>query len=120
MNKGLSEETQEKMREAYAKSAAKYLMTSGGEEKRDIRSELARQLLLISGFKPEEIDSIDLGKMKDEQIQEVVRHRLLGAMANNGNHQKVIPVTELENYITKGWEFVAALPNERAILRLPT
>lgn len=119
VNKGLSEETQEEMREAYAKAAAKYLSTSGREEKRDIRTELARQLLLISGFKPEEVDSIDLGKMKDEEIQEAVRHRLLGVMANNGNHQKVIPVAEVDDFISRGWEFVAALPKERAVLRLP-
>lgn len=57
--------------------------------------------------------------MKDEEIQEAVRHRLLGAMANNGNHQRVIPTAEVENYMARGWEFVATLPNERAVLRVP-
>ena len=40
-------------------------------------------------------------------------------MANNGSKQKVIPMGDVENYIAQGWEYVSALPNERAILRVP-
>ena len=38
---------------------------------------------------------------------------------NNGHRQKPIPLSEVESYIEKGWEFVAALPGERAIVKLP-
>ena len=40
-------------------------------------------------------------------------------MENNGNHQRVIPINEVENYLTKGWEYVAALPTGKAVLKLP-
>jgi hypothetical protein len=40
-------------------------------------------------------------------------------MANNGSKQKVVPVSEVEGYISNGWEFVAALPNDRAVVKVP-
>jgi hypothetical protein len=40
-------------------------------------------------------------------------------MVTNGNHQRVIPVAEVETYVSQGWEFVAALSNEKAVLKLP-
>jgi len=61
---------------------------------------------------------MDLEEMSNESLQQVVRERLLGAMVNNGNHKKVIPVGEVENHDSNGWEFMVALSNERAVLRL--
>jgi hypothetical protein len=49
----------------------------------------------------------------------MVRQRLLGAMANNGARQRVVGVNEVERFITEGWDFVAALPNDRAIMKIP-
>ena len=49
----------------------------------------------------------------------MVRERLLGAMANNGSRQKVIRIAEVEKYVMEGWEYVASLPDDRAILKLP-
>ena len=49
-----------------------------------------------------------------------MREKLLGVMANNGSRQKVIHASEVERYISQGWEYVAALPNDRAILKLPS
>jgi len=44
--------------------------------------------------------------------------RLLGAMVNNGATQKVVDVNELEKFLAQGWEFIAALPNNKAIIRV--
>lgn len=74
----------------------------------------------MGGYRKEEMDKLDLAGMEDEEIQRMVRERLLGVMANNGNHQRVIPVGEVESYISNGWEYVATLSNEKAILRLPS
>jgi hypothetical protein len=38
---------------------------------------------------------------------------------NNGNHQKVITLREVESFIEKGWDFVSLLPGEKAIVKLP-
>ena len=116
----LPEEVVGDMREAYRRSQ-EYLQTtkveSASEEK--IRDAFRRQLLLIAGFRQDEIDKMDLSSIDDEEFQKMVRNRLLGTVANNGARQKVIRLGDLEGYIAQGWEFVAQLPNERAIVKLP-
>lgn len=57
--------------------------------------------------------------MSDEELQGLVRKKLFGAMANNGSRQKVIPISEVRNYIVQGWEYVASLPDNSAIVKLP-
>ncbi|MBO3754435.1 MAG: hypothetical protein FGF53_06125 [Candidatus Brockarchaeota archaeon] len=56
------------------------------------REEFRRQLLLVAGFKPEEVSKMDLLNIEDEEFQEMVRQRLLGNMVNNGATQRVIDV----------------------------
>lgn len=87
-----------------------------GEER--VREEFRRQLLLVAGFKPEEINKMDILSIGDEEFQEMVRRRLLGNMVNNGASQRVVDVNELEEFLANGWEFVAALPNNKAIVRV--
>jgi len=57
--------------------------------------------------------------MTDEELHNLVRQRLLGVMANNGNRQRVISLADVERYLGEGWEYVTALPNERAIIKMP-
>jgi len=57
--------------------------------------------------------------MSDEEFQETVRRRLLGSMTNNGNSQRVVNIREVEEFLGRGWNFVAKLSEEKAILRLP-
>jgi hypothetical protein len=40
-------------------------------------------------------------------------------MKDNGSKQKVVAVNEVEHYISDGWEFVATLPNDKAIVKVP-
>ena len=70
------------------------------------------------GFSVEEVDEIDQS-MDDEVFQEMVRKKLLGAMANNGASQRVIEVEEVERFLSGGWDFVATLPNDRIVVKLP-
>jgi len=119
-NKGiLPPDMVEDMRESYRK-CLKYLeVEEEKEEEKDIKKEFRRQLLLIAGYKDEEIEKMDLN-MKDEDFQRIIRERLLGYMVNNGKKQKVIRIDEIESYISNGWEFIALLPDNKAIVRLPT
>jgi hypothetical protein len=57
--------------------------------------------------------------MADEDLHNLVRQRLLGVMAKNGSRQKVIPTGQVEQCLAEGWEYVASLPNERAIVKTP-
>jgi hypothetical protein len=49
----------------------------------------------------------------------MVRKKLLGAMVNNRASQKVIDVEEVERFLSGGWDFVATLPDDRIVVRLP-
>ena len=73
---------------------------------------------MVSGMSAEEIAKLNLAGMKDEEVQEVLRRKLIGK-TNNGHPQKVISVGELEEYLQKGWEYVNTLPNDKAIVRFP-
>ena len=61
--------------------------------------------------------------MSDADLQRIVREKLLGASAGlrpgegNGGRQKVVLLTAVEAYLEQGWEWVAPLPDDRAILR---
>ena len=117
-NKGrLPEEFIEDMRESYRRSL-EYLETSSVEVSEDkLQNALRRQLLLVAGFDGDEIDELDLG-MSDEEFQETVRKRLIGSLVNNGNSQRVVSISDVEEFLGKGWSFVAKLSEEKAILRI--
>ncbi len=57
--------------------------------------------------------------MSDEELREEIRKKLLGIMVNNGKHQKVMPLDEVEKYLSEGWECVTELPKNRAIIKMP-
>jgi len=119
-NKGrLPPEMIEDMREAY-KRCQDHLQTIKYEAGEDqIKQAFKKQLLAVAGFNEEEAARYDVANMTDEELYNLVRQRLLGVMANNGNRQRVIPLGEVERYLGEGWEYVTALPNERAIVKMP-
>ena len=117
----LSEEVVEDMREAYRRSQ-EYLQTAKAERTSEerIRQDFKKQLLRVAGFGQEEVDKMDLSSISDDEFQTMVRQKLLGAMVNNGAKQKVIGIQDVERYLTNGWEYVDALPGDKAIIRVPT
>jgi hypothetical protein len=115
----LPESVIEDMREAYKRSQD-YLQTTKaelGEEK--IKETFKKQLLAVAGFAEEEVARMNLANMTDEELHSLVRQRLLGVMTNNGSRQKVVAIGDVERYITGGWEYVASIPNDRAIVKTP-
>lgn len=57
--------------------------------------------------------------MSDEDLNKLAREKLLGVMANNGNKQREIPIESVESFISQGFEYVAALRDEKTIVRAP-
>ena len=110
----------EEMREAYRKSQ-RLLQTVEAPSKReeDINLAFKKELLLIAGYRQEELASLDIDKMDDDEIHRRCRERLLGILANNGSKQRVVPLRQVERYLAEGWEYVDRLPNHRAIVSLP-
>jgi hypothetical protein len=60
------------------------------------------QLLLVAGFKKDEVDGMDLSWMSDDEFHKQVRQRLLGAMVNNGVRQKAVAADQIEGEIAGG------------------
>jgi integrase len=117
-NKGkLPESVLEDMREAYRKSQ-QYLQTIKAEKasEEEIRQAFRKQLLLVAGFKPNEINNMDLSAISDEELQTIIRQRLLGEKVNDCR-QKVISISEVEKFLEQGWEYVATLPNNKVIIK---
>jgi len=117
----LPDQVIEDMREAYRRSQ-EFLQTAEVERTSEekLKEEFRKQLLLVAGFKQEEVEKMDVMSKSDEEFQGLVRERLLGKMANNGAKQKVISLSEVEKHVRMGWEFVAPLSNDRAIMKLPS
>ena len=105
------------MREAYRKSQ-QYLQTIKAEKasEEEIRQAFRKQLLLVAGFKPDEINNMDLSAISDEELQTIIRQRLLGEKVNDCR-QKVISISEVEKFLEQGWEYVATLPNNKVIIK---
>ena len=110
--------TQDEMVNEFVKAVPNLTVIGAAAEKADRNVELKREILLkVGGYSKEEVDKLNLAEMEDAGVQKLVKERLLGARASNGNRQKVVPISEIEAYLVQGWEYVAALPNEKAVLK---
>jgi len=115
----LPEEIVKNMWEAYCKSQD-YLQTTKPETPSEERVvEITRRGVLLGvGYKPEEIEQMDLS-VSEEKFLTKLKQRTMSVMKNNGARQKVVPTSKIEKCIAEGWEFVATLPNGKAIIKLP-
>ena len=78
-----------------------------------------KQMLLVAGFKPEEVEEMDLS-MDDASFVEITRKRLLGKpKEGQDSSQKVVSVGDVDSYLSKGWGYVASLSKEQVILKEP-
>jgi len=117
----LPETVIEDMRQAYKRSQ-KHLQTIRLEEtdsEERLRQAFRKQLLLVAGFSQDEVEKTDISSMNDEELQKIIRKRLLGEKANDSKAQKAVTINDVESYLEQGWEFVANLPNGKVIIKLP-
>jgi site-specific recombinase XerC len=119
VNKGLPQDVIERMREAYAKAAEKYLVTARSQTiSRDEVLATIRKEMLSQRYTEDEINEFgDLAALTPQQIVELLNRKSAG-LNGNGN-QKVIPVGEVQTMVEKGWEYVDQLPDGNVIVRLP-
>ena len=109
----------EEMREAYKKCEPLLSTKAESASEEQIKRTMREQFLIVAGFKKEEVEKMNLGEMTDEDLQDLVRKRFVGMMTDNGSRQKVVPVQEVKSYIGQGFEYVASLPNDEAIVKVP-
>jgi len=115
----LPESVIEDMRTAYERSQ-EFLQTTEkvetSEEK--LKDSFRKQLMLVAGFNKEEVNKMDLPSVSDEELQALVRKKLLGGETTNGNKQKVVSIDEADEYLSRGWEYVAKLSNNKVVIKM--
>jgi integrase len=122
VNKGLPKDVIEKMRDAYRKSANKYLETSKKETGKDeVLARMNRHFLTMIGYNEKEIETFgDLSEKSEDEIQQLIKQRQMASLGLNGNStQKVVPAVEVKQWINEGWEYVKDLNGSESIIRLP-
>ena len=122
----LPDKTISDMRESYSR-ALKFIETEPkGIPEEDLTKKLREFALMIFetqlGLKMDDREKERLYGLPIEEFQEELRKlsskRKMDVL-NNGNHQKVITLKEVESFIEKGWDFVSPLPGDKAIVKLP-
>ena len=147
VNKGrLSDDMIESMRSAYDKST-KFLETEKiglsedelkakfEEQQKSLDRQFREQMLLMVGFRKDEIDSQNLLEKTTDEIQQIVRDKLSGSLLKPEDiekqierdklelskkpvRQKIIPVNLLEAYFDHGFRFLAMIGSDRALMEL--
>ncbi len=76
----------------------------------------------MTGYSEKEISQFgDLSKLSDQNVQDLIQKKSMRALGLNGNgRQKIVPLADVRNWITDGWEYVSTLSTEEAIIKLPS
>ncbi len=82
--------------------------------------EFNRQFLRMSGYTDAEIDKMDPKAISTEQMQDLIRKKAMSMLGLGTSSQKIVPLFQLRDFIVQGWEYVRELPNNEAIIRLPS
>jgi integrase len=116
----LPERVLEDMRGAY-KRALDLLQTGKpeGRSEEELKMSIKREMLLVTGYTQEELSKVDLSQLGSEEVQKMVRDKLLGGTTPNGRKQKVVKADEIDKYLAEGWEWVGDRSNGDAILKAP-
>ena len=94
--------------------------TKGFKGEEDLKLVFKKELLLMAGYSKDDVEAMNMAGMSDEDLRTKVREKLLGMMTNNGSKQKLVTIDDVDGYLAQGWEFVAALPNSKAVMRIPS
>ena len=124
--KRLSEEIIEEMREAYRRCEKYFATQTENKQKEDLSRKLREYTIMMF----ETTFNISLKKDKKEELYKLsidefqedlkrIANEKKPETTNKGNKQKIIFLTDIEQYINEGWEYVTSLPKGKAIIRIP-
>lgn len=106
----LPETVIEDMRKAFARSSG-FLQSNcslGADGLLNLRDESYKRMLLLAGYTEEEVNKEDILQLSDEEIAKKAREKLLKSVSQeapvSNSGQKVIPLDELPDYLSKGWK----------------
>jgi hypothetical protein len=122
ISKSYFKPTDAEMAEGYSHGIESLTIVSAkvGVDRNTMIATFNRQFLRMSKWTDEEIDGLgDLGVIANERLLELIDRKNMQRIGlNNGNHQKVIMLMDLERYIDEGWEYVTTFNTDKAIVRL--
>lgn len=116
LHKQLPPDTVEAMREAYGK-ALEFLETVPRISADSPRDDILETLLMIVGYRSEEIDAMDFDNMTKEELAELVHQAPSRILPNGGDpRQRILPIEDLPRALKEGWLFKASLPGDQVIV----
>jgi hypothetical protein len=124
--KKLSDDVIEQIRQSYKKCEKYFATKSKSLQEEDTARKLREYTIMmfeatfnitLKKEKREELFLLSIENFQEE-LKRIANERKTEIL-NNGNRQKIIPIEEIEKYITEGWEYVTLLPNGKAIIKVP-
>ncbi|MBX8640608.1 MAG: site-specific integrase [Thermoplasmata archaeon] len=125
VNKSMPDSLVEDMRASYLK-CQQFLQTIPQKEEHAIEKRLIHALLKMAHYDDREIEAVDISKLSDEQLEEMLRKGFgatngggqgNGSGHNGGFRQKLVGALELERYVEEGWEIVHELLDGRIAVK---
>ena len=106
----------------YLKLMPKLTVLGGPEVSKDeMLDAFNKRYLAIAGYSEEEISVLgDTSKMALEELQGLGKQKSMESLGLNKNNQKIVLKWEVKKWVVEGWDFVTWLPDDEAIIRLPT
>lgn len=115
-NKGrLPKELLEDMHSSYRRCEPLLSTAASAPDRGESEQRFKRLLLRVAGYSDAELDAMDWTETTDEQIEKMVAERVGRAAALPS--QQVVPIGSVEAMLAAGWEYVALLGPDRAILK---
>jgi hypothetical protein len=123
LNKKLSSDIIEKMRQAYAESAEKHLSAIHfiGGSKDEASASRRKHFLHDAGYNDQEIALLgvpDLAQIRPEKLYELIKNKeKTPPLTIAKGVQKVVRIDQVEQLIAEGWEFLLALPDDEVLMQ---
>ena len=124
--KQLTEERIEDIRKAYSNSQKYFETYKEYRQEEDTERTLREYAIMIFettfNIAIKDTTREELYRLTAEEFQEELKRlskEKKAELLNNGNKQKAISMEDVESYLLQGWEYVATLPNGKAIIKIP-
>ena len=110
----------EEMREKF-KECCRYIETEHPVDEGEVQlKKVFRAIATITGHSEEEIQKMDIEKMTQEEINDVIsKVKIPGEMVKDADtppiqrtEQKLVPNAEIQSHLDQGWKFIGSIPGE--------
>ena len=118
-DKPIPDDVIEQMRKAFEKCLRLIETEARGIQETEIglkMNEFKKMMLILAGYSDKEIEQGNFLGMTEEELAKLINEKKTGAVGN-GNKQQVVPLSPLEEMINQGYEFVSAIPGDKAIVK---